>query len=156
MSNFWSVVTPEAVVGAIVAGLVFGCALPSLFSQVATPLIAEEQVDILNAAAGRIVPLLALPLGAVFFGSQALVELAAGGGSWPRALGRLLVFAIYTVGVTVGDVAWQRWRNPRPRVMARLDELEDQIHASEVRRELLRAAIEVDGVRGRPAKAGKP
>lgn len=131
----WIPLTPEALVTAVASGLVFGFTLPGLFAQLVEDLIPEEQIDVLNSSAGRLVPLLAVPLGAVFFGSQAIVDLWEG--AEMRAIGRFVVYVVFTLAVTTGDLLWQRRRRPITRLHTRVEALNAAATASEDRRRRL-------------------
>ncbi len=110
MNDFWDGMTPASLLTALAAGLVFGAALPYLVERTMEDLIPRAQVDILNRAAGLLVPLIVIPLGGAFWIAQT-VEEASKGGPWQRVAGRFVVFVAYVLTVTVASLMSQRARS---------------------------------------------
>lgn len=140
MNDLVAVFTIEALVATIAAGLVFGAALPSLFRWLVEDLIPEPYVAILNAAAGVLVPFLAIPLGATFYVASTLTEVEAGG-PWLRVVARFVLYFLFVLAVTAGDLMIQRWRLPPPRPRdERIERVDREAEASERRVTRLRAS----------------
>ncbi len=134
MTDFWAEVTLQPFIVSMAAGFVFGLALPGLFRALTERLIPDEHVDVLNAAAGYLVPLLAVPLGGCFFLARALDDVLAGQ-SLGRALARFLVWSAFVAAVTIGDLLIQRLRGHGiSRVSERIRAIDAQTAASDRRR----------------------
>jgi hypothetical protein len=130
MTEFWAVLTLQGVVVAIVSGFVFGLALPGLFRALVERLIPDEQIDALNAAAGHLVPVLVIPMGAAFLAGQTLNQ-----GSPGFAAGRFALWCIFVLAMTIGDLLIQRLRGQGvSRVSERIQAIDAQAEASDRRR----------------------
>jgi len=126
-----AVLTPTAILSAILTGLVFGAALPWLFARLTEPFIPDEHAAALNRAPGLLIPFLAIPLGAAFWLAQIVTEIVQGG-PWPRLAGRFLIYLIFVAAVTIADLLVQRLVRPRPvtTLDARFAETEQEAQAS--------------------------
>jgi len=142
------VFTPSALIAAIASGLVFGSALPWLFTSLTKDLIPNTHIVALNRAAAVLVPGLALPLLAVLWTGQIIVEMEQGG-PWERLVGRAVLSGIFVVAVTLADLLVQRLRPSliERAVSERVTELDREADASRQRTEVLRRArlaLEID------------
>jgi len=135
------VLTLEGLIAAIAAGLAFGAALPWLFARLTEPYLPEEQVALLNRAAGVLVPMVAIPLGASFLLAQAVSDSLAGG-TWITAATRFVLYLVFVAAVTIADLLIQRLtagRSPEQRLLQRVQATEDEARASRERLAQLRA-----------------
>ncbi len=150
-----AVLTPTAILSAILSGLVFGAALPWLFARLAEPYIPEEHIDALNRVAWLTVPFIAIPLGACFWLAQTVTEVAQGG-PWARVLARFLVYLVFVAAVTIADLLSQRLirrRDPAVRFAEQVEATDHETRASRERLAHLRA-VEAQ-VTAQTARGGK-
>lgn len=142
MTEFLAELTLRALVVAVAAGFVFGLALPGLFRALTERLIPDEQVDVLNAAAGYLVPFLAIPMGAAFLAGRAIYVHPG------SAAGRFVLWCIFVVAVTIGDLLIQRLRGQGvTRVNERIQAIDAQTEASKDRRRQAIIDLQADAQR---------
>jgi len=137
VTDLLAVFTPPALLAAIASGLVFGAALPWLFRSLTQGIIPNDHINRITLV---LMPGVALPLLAVLWTSQIIVEMEQGG-PWLRLVGRAILSGIFVVAVTLADLLVQRLR---PFVVdlamnERVDELDQEVDAVRQRTAVMRA-----------------
>lgn len=114
---FLVTLNPGTILTALVCGLLIGAAVypVALGRLLRLAGLSTDAARAVNDLVAVSILVMGVPTGIAFYLSQTLVEYVEGFSTWPRILGRGIVFLVYVVSIAGGVLVGQRWASRRSR-----------------------------------------